>query len=88
MKKVVKCVMVMVAFMKMNTKLLEMVVTLRCLIGWHEWSHFRMSCEYQKAFPEKSHWGRECVRCDKLQYLSDDKIVWQNGVRGILKKYE
>ena len=58
--------------------------TLGCLVGWHTWHHFRMSPEYRKAFPEQSHWGRECVLCDKLQYLSDDKTHWDNGVRGTL----
>lgn len=56
----------------------------RCAFGWHVWHYFRMSHKFRLAFPEMAHWGRTCVYCDKLQYLSDNKKHWQNGCRGVL----
>lgn len=56
-----------------------------CTWGWHTWHYFRMSVEFRRAFPEMAHWGRDCVYCDKLQYLSNDKTRWQNGCRGVLE---
>ena len=58
---------------------------LECYFGFHLWSYFRMALTFRKAFPEKSGWGRECVYCGKLQYLSDDLTKWNNGVRGELR---
>lgn len=55
-----------------------------CRLGLHEWSHFTLSPEFMRAFPERSRWGRECVHCDRLQYMGDDRSRWDEGVRGTL----
>lgn len=60
---------------------------LRCYLGIHLWSYFRMAYSFRKAFPETAGWGRECIYCDKLQYLSDDRTEWQTGARGTLMNY-
>ena len=44
---------------------------------------FIMSETYQKLFPEKSHIGRICNRCNKLEYLNDNnKSKWDRASRG------
>ena len=50
----------------------------------HEWRTFEMAASYKKTFPEQAGVGRECEFCGKLQYLSDDRTHWDNGIRGIL----
>ena len=50
----------------------------------HEWYIFRMSPSFRKAFPQMAGWGRECVRCECLEYLSDDRKRWDAGLKGVL----
>ena len=56
-----------------------------CKYNFHSWSYFRMSSVYMESFPESGGWGRECVYCDRLEYLDDDKNEWQCGIRGVIR---
>ena len=64
-----------------------MVDYILCYLGFHPYELFVMDIDFQKAFPEMAHIGRKCVVCDNLQYLSNNKKVWQDGVRGVLVKH-
>jgi hypothetical protein len=37
-----------------------------------------------KAFPEQARVGRKCLKCHRLEYLSDDKKRWNRGAYGTL----
>ncbi len=50
----------------------------------HDWEISPLSIEYQQAFPKQAGIKRVCRKCKKLEYLSNDRLSWQPGARGVL----
>lgn len=57
---------------------------LKCWLGLHDWRYFAMAPEYQQAFPEHGHVGRDCCHCGRLEYANSGGKEWSKGVKGRL----